>query len=169
MASLSHVRESALKIVGPVCGYKARSLSEADVSRILHAHLLGAFGGVWPECPVKMGRISRKIDFRFGDWPHGANPCVVELAVRKSEGGPQLLGGQNRSELEKLSRYPATKAQTRVLLLLDLGHQPIAQSSLEPGYKAVTLGRGKFQRLSVQILYVHRELFYAFSWKASSK
>ena len=170
MAGIADVKSAALEIVGPICKKKARSYSEAEVGRILHAYLAGRHGGVWPECPVTIGDSSQAIDFRFGDWPHGANPCILELAVRNSEGGQQLLASQNKSELKKLSRYPASKAQTRVLLLLDLGHAPIEQKTLQPGYNKLDhLGAGKFQRLSVSVLYVHRDLDYRFIWRAKTR
>jgi hypothetical protein len=166
MASLIHVKEAALQIVGPICGNKARSFSEAEIGRILHAYLSGKFGGVWSECPVLLGQKESFIDFRFGDAPHGKNPCVLELAVRNTEHGPQLSSGQNKSELQKLSRYPSSKAQTRVLLLLDLGHKPLGQTALQPGYNRLRpLGAGRFQRRSVAVLYVHRFLNYHFTWK----
>ena len=169
MASLADIRHAAIQIVKPICGNKARSFGEADIGRILHAYLLGKFGGVWPECPVQFGPGESYIDFRFGDAPHGNNPCVVELAVRNTEHGQQLSCSQNKSELKKLSRYPSSKAQTRVLLLLDLGHKPIAQAVLQPGYdKLKHLGAGKFQRRSVRVLYVHRDLDFHFSWKPNS-
>jgi hypothetical protein len=127
---------------------------------------MGRHAGVWPECPVMIGAVERAIDFRFGDRPHGQNPCALELAVRNSEQGSQLIAGQNISELTKLSRYPASKAQTRVLLLLDLGHTSLAQLTLQVGYdKLKHLGAGKFQRLSVSVLYVHRNLNYRFIWR----
>ncbi len=166
MAGLGDVRAAALEIVGPICGNKARSYTEAEVGRILHSYLIGRHAGVWPECPLKVGKVNRAIDFRFGDWPYGANPCALELAIRNSEHGSRLIAGQNQSELIKLSRYTKTKAQTRVLLLLDIGHTSIPQSSLQPDYdKLKHLGAGKFQRRSVSILYVHRNLNYRFIWK----
>lgn len=166
MAGLEDVREAALEIVGPICKWKTRSFSEAEVGRILHAFLAGRHRGVKPEHPIKMGSTTMDIDFRFGDAPHGANPCVLELAVRNSEGGAQLTASQNKTELKKLSRYPAKRAQTRVLLLLDLGHKPIAKEKLQPAYDALNhLGSGKFQRRSVSVLYVHRELNYRFIWR----
>jgi len=166
MASLKDVRHAALQIVGPICGNKPRSLGEAEVGRILYAYLLGRFGGVKAECSVMLGRRQSYIDFRFGDAPYGSNPCVVELAVRNTDHGPQLLNSQNKAELVKLSRYPAEKAQTRVLLLLDLGHQSLAQAVLQPGYDRLKhLGVGQFQRRAVQVLYVHRDLDFHFSWK----
>jgi hypothetical protein len=51
--------------------------------------------------------------------------------------------------------------------LIDLGHEPIKQGTLQPGYdKLKHLGAGKFQRLSVSVLYVHRDLNYRFIWRA---
>ncbi len=168
MAGVADAKAAALEIVGPICGEKARSFSEAQVGRILHAYLIGRYAGVWPECPVMIGKKKQAIDFRFGDRPYGGNPCALELAVRNSEEGSQLLPSQNKSELKKLSRYPASKAQTRVLLLLDLGHDPITQHSLQSGYDTLDhLGAGKFQRLSVSVLYVHRDLNYRFIWRAT--
>jgi hypothetical protein len=166
MAGLADVRTAALEIVGPICGNRARSYAEAEVGRLLHSYLIGRHAGVWPECPVIIGTVERAIDFRFGDRPHGKNPCALELAVRNSEQGSQLIAGQNKSELIKLSRYPASKAQTRVLLLLDLGHKSIAQHTLQAEYDTLKhLGAGKFQRLSVSVLYVHRDLDYRFIWR----
>jgi len=54
MAGLADVRNAALEVVGPICGFKARSFSEGDVGRILHAYLVGRHAGVWPECPSKL-------------------------------------------------------------------------------------------------------------------
>ena len=166
MAGLAQARAAALEIVGPVCGHKPRSFGEAEVGRMLLAFLRGRYGGVRPECPVKLGKKPGAIDFRFGDWPHGANPCALELAVRNTEHGQQLTASQNKTELKKLSRYPASKAQTRVLLLIDLGHGPIQKSTLQKGYdKLKHLGAGRFQRRSVSVLYVHRDLNYRFLWR----
>jgi hypothetical protein len=165
MARLKDVKHAALQILGPVCGNKPRSYSEADIGRILHAFLLGNFGGVIKECPIELGSRTSYIDFRFGDSPYGRNPCVVELVVRNTEHGNQLISSQNETELKKLSRYPATRAQTRVLLLLDIGHDALSQAYLQPGYdKLKHLGAGKFQRESVRVLYVHRDLYFHFSW-----
>jgi hypothetical protein len=167
VAGIADVRECALEIVNRICGKKARSFSEANMGRILHAYLVGRHAGVWAECPVNLGKTESAIDFRFGDRPHGKNPCVLELAVRNSEGGSQLLASQNKPELRKLSRYPESQAQTRVLLLLDIGHAPLAREKLQPDYDNLKhLGAGKFQRRSVSILYVHRELDYRFIWRA---
>src|SRR5580704_7797286 len=99
MAGVADARAAGLEIVGPICGHKARSFSEAEIGRILHAYLLGKYAGVVPEYPVTVGKKTGAIDFRFGDRPHGSNPCVLELAVRNSEGGQQLLASQNRTEL----------------------------------------------------------------------
>lgn len=169
MASLKDVRHAAQQIVGTICGNKARSFTEAEIGRVFHAYLLGRFGGVRSECPLKIGNRENYIDFRFGDAPYGSNPCVVELAVRNTEHGQQLVSSQNKTELAKLSRYPATQAQTRVLLLLDLGHAPLAQNNLANGYAGLKhLGAGKFQRRAVHVLYVHRDRDFHFSWKPTS-
>ncbi len=166
MASLKDLKHAAQQIVGPICGKKPRSLAEADIGRLLHAYLLGKYGGVKSECPVRLGQRESYIDFRFGDAPHGRNPCVLELAVRNSVHGSQLLSSQNKTELKKLSRYPASKAQTRVLLLLDIGHKPLERAGLQRGYDELKhLGAGKFQRRPVQVLYVHRDLDFHFSWE----
>jgi len=167
MAGVADVKAAALDIVGRICGNKVQSFSEAEAGRILHAYLVGRHGGVWPECPVKIGNKLGAIDFRFGDWPYGRNPCALELAVRNSNEGSQLLASQNKSELTKLSRYPVSKAQTRVLLLLDFGHKAMRKRDLKPGYDNIKhLGPGKFQRLSVSVLYVHRDHNYRFIWRA---
>jgi hypothetical protein len=167
MAGIADIRDAAKEIVGPICGWQARSFSEADVGRILHAYLRGKFAGVSTECSVNMGTYEGKIDFRFGDPPYGGNKCVVELAVRNTNHGQQLLAVQNKTELKKLSRYPASRAQTRVLLLLDLGHDPLQQERLQRGYRKLNhLGPGKFPRRPVSVVYVHRDLDYRFIWRA---
>ena len=126
-ASLKDVKDAAGWIVGPICGRKARHFDEKEVSRILHAYLVGRHAGVKCEYPINTG-AKQRIDFRFGDRPYGANPVVLELAVRNYNGAPELIAGQNKSELSKLSRFPASKAQTRVLLLIDLSQSSYCRS-----------------------------------------
>jgi hypothetical protein len=167
MASLIDAKRAAECIVGPVCGNKARHFDEGDIAKVLHAYLIGRHSGVRKEYPIKPG-AKQRIDFRFGDRPHGTNPCVLELAVRNSYGGSQLLAGQNKTELRKLSMFPKTIAQTRVLLLIDLGHIYLEQSTLQKGYDAFHLGPGRFKRSPVAILYVHRDNSYHFTWRPFS-
>jgi hypothetical protein len=143
-----------------------KAWSEADIRRILHAYLLGAHGGVSREHTFKIGTQSPRIDFRFGDRPHGANPCVFELAVRGHSRGNPLSAGPNKPELKKLSRFPKQQANGgRVLLLLDLEQRPVAQKKLQRGYNAYKLGPGRFTCHSVRVLYVHRDDHYSFLWR----
>ncbi len=133
---------------------------------MLHAYLVGRYAAVSREHKVPIRKKVRAIDFRFGDKPHGTNPCLFELAVRNSENGSQLLCSQNRRELEKLARYPLTRANTRILLLLDLGHDPIKQGKLQPGYDEHSLNLGdQIGTRSISVLYVHRDLIYRFVWR----
>lgn len=120
MAGAADISKAAELIIRHVCEEK-RTWSEADIRRMLHAYLLGAHGGVSREHSFKIGAQSPRIDFRFGDWPYGANPCVFELAVRGHNRGSPLSAGPNQPELKKLSRFPKQQANGgRVLLLLDL-------------------------------------------------
>jgi hypothetical protein len=167
MAGLSDVKSIGLHIVGPVCGNRARALDERDISPMVHAYLLGAHAGVAREVPVKMGKATHFVDFAFGDKPYGTNRCVFELAVRGMEGISPLSISQNKAELRKLSRFPATRANGgRYLLLLDLHHNPIPQVRLQNQYEGFLLGRGKFARRSVSVVYVHRDVQYRFIWRA---
>ncbi len=168
MAGLADVRKAALQIVGPVCGNKAMSYGEADIGRMLHAYLLAGYAATSREHPILVGKVERRVDFRFGDKPHGSNPCLFELAVRNSEHGQQLHWSQNKSELQKLSRYPSSRAKVRALLLLDIGHTPIEQHALQRGYDDYCLGRGNFPRYTVSVLYVHRNLDYRFVWRPTA-
>jgi len=166
MAGLSDVRAVGEQIVGPICGNRARKYEERDVCPMVHAYLLGRYSGVKREVPVWFGASKRYIDFRFGDWGYGNNPCVFELAVRGCEGGAQLSASQNRPELQKLSRFPPERANGgRFLLLLDLHLNPILESELRPGYDSYYLGKGKYLRQSVSVCYVHRDLHYRVIWK----
>ena len=168
MAGLEDVLNVGKSIVGPICGSRARALSERDISPMVHAYLLGGYARVQREIPVSMGSAERYIDFGFGDKPFGGNRCVFELAARGTETGAGALSiSQNTWEIRKLSRFPSAQANGgRILLLVDLHSSPIEKNQLETGYEKFQLGRGKFERNSVSVLYVHRDLHYRFIWRA---
>ena len=153
--------------VGALCGPGARELNERAVSPLVHAYLQGYFVGVYREYEAPVGRSATRVDFRFGDWPHGSNPCVMELAVRGTRTNQSCLSAStNRPELAKLSRFARDRASGgRLLLLLDFGVHALARDRVLQQYKAEHLGPGRFDRSNVSVLYVHRDSDYNFVWK----
>lgn len=121
--------------------------SGRPVRRQFHAHLPGA------ERPPR-------IDFRVG----GANPVLIEFAVRPAIGGGQLYGSQNRTELFKLCRFSNAQARLRALLLIDLYEHPMQKDAVKLTYSNIHAGRGRFQRHPVQIIYTHASEAYSFRW-----
>lgn len=134
---------------------------EAALDRFVYAYLRGRFSSAasrqWPALPVR-GRAGR-IDFRVG----GNNPVVFELAVRTPETG-NLGVGSNKPELRKLSRVPQAKARVRALLLLDLKNEPVNFEMLRERYQAYHLGKGKFDREPVSVVYAHATTQHRFIW-----
>jgi len=121
--------------------------SARKVERQYHAHLPGA-------------KRPPRIDFRIG----GANPVLLEFAVRPPRGGGQLYGSQNKPELWKLCRFSNTQAKLRALLLIDLHDQPLTKTVLKPTYDEIHAGRGKFSRYPVQVIYAALHETYSFKW-----
>lgn len=158
-----------MEIVGPICGYKARGLTEAEADRILYAYLLGGYGAVSRQHPTQIAGTNNRLDFRFCDKRHrgnqyGGNPCILELAVKDIHGGQHLTVIRNKTELRKLSRHGVVVA-ARVLLLLDVSENPTPKDKLIPGYDKYHFGPGKFAAHGVSVLYVHRDLQYKFVWR----
>jgi hypothetical protein len=109
---------------------------------------------------VKVGGKNRRIDFRC----KGTNPANLEWAVRPAVNGGQLSAKSNSAEIKKLSR--TTKAR-RYLLLVDLTPPHLARlkSDLKAEYDTIRLGRGKYARHSVTVVYVHRTVRFKFLWR----
>jgi hypothetical protein len=103
---------------------------------------------------------AQRIDFRLG----GTNPTVIELAHGSRRMG--LGPSSNRSELQKLCRQ--RKARTRFLLLSDTSDKlpAVNKEDLQSRYKAWNPGRGRFDRLTVQVIYARRDHSFVFPWKA---
>src|SRR5207245_1508894 len=128
--------------------------------------LTARFGRISRQHPVYLYGSERpqRIDFRYG----GPNPVVIEFAVRPRDGGGQLYGSQNESELRKLTRVNQTEAKLRVLLLVDLANAPIAESELKPTYDGINAGPGNFTRMPVRVIYVHDQQSYNFIWRPNA-
>lgn len=152
MTSLKLILESAQEVIDLLGHYPYWPSDEREVDKILYAYLSGRFGNASRQWSVNLSGGTRgRIDFRTG----GPNPLVAELAVRTSQGG-NLSVGANRSELSKLSRVPSTEARVRVLLLLDLTVTPLNYTRLKQGYADHWLGRGRFVRQPVSVVYACR-------------
>lgn len=121
----------------------------SQVSRQYKAHLPGS-------------KRIRRIDFRVG----GTNPTLLEFACRPAHGASELYGPTNTTELQKLCRFPSTKARLRALLLLDLCDSHLPRTTLVASYSNVTAGPGNFNRSPVQVVYVHKDHTYSFKWSS---
>lgn len=118
--------------------------------------LLEAFvGDMQSQYSVNNGRI----DFRHG----GPNPDAIELVVRFY--GTEHYGNMNADELRKLSRIPFSRARKCILLILDAsGQKATPKENLRSSYSRVRLGRGRFHRREVTVMYVHPKTEYNFRW-----
>jgi hypothetical protein len=127
--------------------------------------VLSFFHVEFPTIEAEFKEQSGYIDFKFGGT---TNPAYLELAVApralgdledpgaKAPAKTQLYAKQNRTELEKLSTIPQTRAKQRVLLLVDLRRDPHDLESLSKLYLEegtdVDIGH------TVNVLYVHRDV-----------
>jgi len=130
-----------------------------------YAYLQGCFGKMSRQFPIRIRNRPHRIDLRYG----GTNPVVVELALRPPQGGGQLYGSQNRTELRKLTRVRQTRARRRVLLLADLSHHPIGQGKLRATYDPINAGRGRFGRYPVRVVYARDDGWFSFLWRPHSQ
>ena len=107
---------------------------------------------------------SQRIDFRFGK--NSFSPAL-ELTHGNRQGG--LCPSPNDSELQKLCRLK--KAQVRYLLLLDTSTRlaPYTQEELNSQYTDWKLGRGRFTRRTVRVIYVRPGHSFNFLWRAKRK
>ena len=102
---------------------------------------------------------AKRIDFK----ERRQRGAVVEFAVR-ARTGAELSASQNRSELRKLLR--AKSARIRILLLLDPSARPaLTSSALRQQYRRLNLGRGRFNRLAVRVVYVRPGFSFHFTWR----
>ena len=89
---------------------------------------------------------------------------MIEFAVRPPEGGVQLYGSQNTTELRKLCRFDNASAKLRALLLIDLAKIPYKESTLRATYNGIDAGRGRFNRFPVKVIYTHADEAFTFKW-----
>ena len=106
------------------------------------------------------GAHPKRVDFRHG----GQNPALIEFAVRPPDGWAELYGTANKDELNKLTRFPTSKAKLRVLLLFDFVGTPIRKEKLKESFDRIRSSRGKYRRYAVQVIYVHGTIAYGFRW-----
>ncbi len=131
--------------------------SEMKADPMLYGYLVGAHPKltITRQHHVYMPNAQRphRIDFRIG----GTHPIMMEFALRPVDGTNQLAGSTNKNELFKLTRVPNTQAVLRVLLLVDLGHNPLTLLALKATYDPINAGTGRFQRHPVRVVYAHWE------------
>lgn len=163
--NIEAITDSAHCVICLLRDYSGRHVGRREqlLDPILYGYLQGRFGNMSRQHWVHMHARPRpqRIDFRCG----GNNPVVIEFAVRPPEGGTELYGSQNRSELRKLCRVSQASARLRVLLLIDLSLDPIHRDNLQPSYDEQSSGAGNFPRHSVRVIYVHLESRYNFLWQ----
>ena len=159
---ISEIQRTGKEILNLLAHYRHPPPRESLLDPVLFAYLSARFSKVARQHPVYLYGSTRpqRIDFRFG----GSNPVLLELAVRPPIGGGDLYGSQNADELRKLARISPTQARLRVLLLLDLHHDPLSEASLKATYGSINAGRGRFKRHSVRVIYVHANSTYHFKW-----
>jgi len=159
IVDITEVGQELLDVLGQ---YHNPPDREMLIDAALFAYLRGRFESIERQHYVYVygSTRPRRIDFRQG----GTNPIVLEFAVRPPTGGPQLYGSQNATELRKLCRVSRTQARLRALLLLDLYHTATAEDGLRDSYLSINAGRGRFERHSVRVIYVHASMTYDFSW-----
>lgn len=157
----NEIAQAALTVMQLLAHYSNAPHREMLVDPALYAFLEARFERMRRQIPIQVGASQKRIDFRHG----GTNPVAIEFAVRPPNGGGQLYGSQNASELRKLSRLPQTKAKLRALLLMDLHATPHARQNLESTYDQVVLGPGNYVRKPVSVIYVHRNRHYQFVWR----
>lgn len=163
--NIVELTDSARKVVSLVQEYSGNHVGRREMllDPILYSYLRGRFNNLSRQHRVRLHGRSRpqRIDFRIG----GANPVVIELAVRPPHGGSSLHGSQNTPELRKLTRVTRTSARLRVLLLIDLAPHAILRDNLKPTYDEQNAGPGNFARHSIRVIYVHLDSAYHFIWQ----
>lgn len=166
MAKKNDILESAEALIEAIKHCKSshmQSIGETKLDPILYAYFLGKFNKVDRQyhCKLPTSKKPSRIDFRIG----GSNPALIELVVRTKKAQSNLYGDQNKRELRKLGSIGNTKAKQRILLLIDLCKTPIPKNKLKESYKKTHLGKGKFPRNSVRVIYVHANDKYDFCYK----
>jgi len=142
--------------------YKIRNKGELFFDAIMHALLTSRRRGRIErqfKLPLRPGQRRRqRLDFRIG----GTAPVVIELACRRHPG--QLSPSQNRSELNKLTRF--RQATTRFLLLVDASaYTPANSDSMIKRYRSWNSGAGRFNRLPVRLVYARPGYSFHFLWR----
>lgn len=159
---IADIQEAGKQVLDLLGKYHNPPHKELLLEAILFVYLSGRYSNVSRQKHVRVHGSTKphRIDLRIG----GTNPVVIELAPRPPFGGGQLAGSQNIKELRKLCRVTQSEAKLRALLLLDLAHDPISIKNLRKTYDPLHAGRGKFDRHSVRVIYVHRRATFTFSW-----
>ena len=158
------IKKAAKAVLGlaELYGHDSAMQREMRLDLLLLGFFEARFGRMSRQTKIWISGTShpKRVDFRHG----GTNPVLMEFAVRPPSGASELYGPSNRSELNKLTRFPPSKAKKRVLLLFDLKRKPIPKKNLTATYARVRSSRGRFNRYYVRVIYVHRASEYDFSW-----
>jgi len=141
-----------------------------------HHREMGYDGLFFGFLDAKFGKMKRQHKIWIGESNHpkrldfrqsGISPVVIEFVVR-TPGRSEISSSQNAGEIAKLTRQ--RKASARYLLLFDVsGKPPIKGENLRIKYQKLKGGRGPFQRMPVQVIYVHPKVVDSFIWRPSQK
>lgn len=112
---------------------------------------------------------SRRIDYRKG----GAHPSLIELVTIPKKHGKDYYPYRNVKELEKLSKFPFSKARKRTLLIIDMFYnEPLERNYLKDRYQKSwnrIIKKSRTKVNGVRILYVHPTVDYWFSLHPNGK
>jgi hypothetical protein len=150
------------RVIALASQYKPKDAHrEMGYDGLLFGFFDAMFGKMQRQHRIWIGKSRRpkRLDYRQG----GTSPVVIEFATRTPSRN-EIYGSQNGDEISKLTRQ--RKASARYLLLFDVSKQsPLDTDALWDTYRKIKGGVGKFQRKSVQVIYVHPKLVDSFIWR----
>ncbi len=163
--NLKQIIKASREVHSLIDAYSTDSAKKREMRQdpLLFGYFSAKFGQMSRQKYVYIGSGShpKRIDFRYG----GPGSVLLEFAVRPPDGSAELYGPSNKDELNKLTRFPPTKANLRVLLLFDFCATSIKKESLMKSYSQIATSPGRFDRYPVQVVYVHHRTAYRFIWK----
>ncbi len=108
--NIADITTASKDIIAMLGEYHNAPRREMHLDPMLYALLKGRFTHIARQHHVRIYGSPRpkRIDFRYG----GSNPVVIEFAVRPPNGGGQLYGTQNVSELQKIMQSLFDASQT---------------------------------------------------------
>lgn len=163
--NLKQITKASRAVHNLIDEYSADSAKKREMRQdpLLLGYFEARFGSMSRQKHIYIGSGThpKRVDFRHG----GVSPVLIEFAVRPPHGISDLYGPPNKDELNKLTRFPPSKASLRVLLLFDFATKAIPRAQLKKSYDVITTSQGKFRRFPVQIIYIHGSISYRFIWK----